>query len=172
MADDFVKVILPMITFVLGGVLTIAIKAIEQRRDVVRSAVKEAVRLTKDWYVQIHTLALTPNDRNSASGAINTAVYDYVHNRLILPDFLLNLEILRSKREATGIVDALNAFLNEVTEVKPRATVPDPDDNPLSCKRLFEDLSMPEPLIAQGVLERLDQHVQRVTKESAKLLAA
>lgn len=170
MTDDVLKVLVPVLTFVLGSAVTIAVRTAEQHRDVLRTAAREAAKLTKDWYVQIHTLSLS-RAPGRFDAAISTGVYDYIHNRLILPDFMLHLEVLRTKRRAASLVEALDEFLNDVTQARP-TPLARYDQSALECKRLLVGLDEPEEADVAGVaLRSLDLHVQRVTREAAKLLA-
>jgi hypothetical protein len=114
---ELARVVVPIITFVLGSVLTVAPKAWEQGRNATKTSAKEVVRLTKEWYGQIHLqlharATLQPD-------ATNPALYDYVHNRLILPDLLFHLEILRKHRRAAELTRALEEFLCVVTDYTP-----------------------------------------------------
>ena len=165
--DDLLKILVPILTFVLGSIVTIAIKAAEQQRDVLRSAAREAAKLTKDWYVQIHTLTVAQAP-SRFEGAVSTAVYDYVHNRLILPDFLMHLEVLRTKRRAAALVAALQDFLAEVTQVVP----PPVANGSVLLLQCVEPSVYPRNDGREGTsLGALDLHVQRVAREAAKLLA-
>lgn len=114
MDAEVVKIVLPIATFVLGCAFTLLLKKTEQRKGTLKSAAESAARLSRDWYNQIHALIISPIERNG-SGELNTAIYDYVHNRLILPEFMMHLEILKRDRRGAKIVAALEEFLNEVT---------------------------------------------------------
>jgi hypothetical protein len=48
MDPDQVKLVTPIATFILGSALTLALKATESRRNDLRGAAREAMRLTKD----------------------------------------------------------------------------------------------------------------------------
>jgi hypothetical protein len=165
MDTEAFKIITPVATFILGSILTLAAKAVEQRRETVRTAAREAMRLTKEWYVQIHALLLA-DPSSQLSSTISTGVYDYVHNRLILPDFLFHLSILSRHRKAARLTEALEGFLAQVSSHKPRfgaQATQHPDL--LECKTI--------DTIGQGpheVLSLLDGHVQRVAREAAALL--
>ena len=161
--EDLLKIGIPIFTFVLGSVLTIVIKIVEQHRDVIRNAARESAKLTKDWYVQIHTLALPRHD-----GLMSTAVYDYVRNRLILPDFVMHLEVLRTKRRASALVSALEDFLSAVTQARPRSLA---GNSMLLLECLEPSLHRSQELSGESAaLQELDAHVQRVAREAARLL--
>jgi hypothetical protein len=161
--EDLLKIGVPIFTFVLGSMLTIAIKIVEQHRDVLRSAARESAKLTKEWYVQIHTLALPRLD-----SMVSPSIHDYVNNRLILPDFVMNLEVLRTNRRASALVSALQDFLNAVTQVRPR---PVAGRSVLLLECLEPNLHPRQEVSGENAgLRELDVHVQRVAREAAKLL--
>jgi hypothetical protein len=197
MDTDAIKIVTPIVTFILGSALTLWMKVAEQRRSLLKSVAQDAVRLTKEWYVQIHTLLIAP-PTDAPKGEVNTAIYDYVHNRLILPEYIMCVEILRRRKRAARLVTAMDAFLDDVTyqvpgvhlqypegtacaEVlkigsrddggtRPNATPTEPWDFTESpTAGSIEPSVVTEPERVR-VLRLLDAHVQRITREAALIL--
>lgn len=177
---EIAKIIIPIVTFLLGSAFTLTLKVLEQRRSSLKGAAQEAARLTRDWYNQIHELILTPATAIS-SAPVNTAIYDYVHNRLILPELMLYLEVLKRRKRGSRLVAALESFLDEVTYpirdypegracaeilVASEATTAS-DDPPDAVIPVVKRLDGRDK---DRLLQVLDAHVQRVTREAAIIL--
>jgi hypothetical protein len=166
-----IKYFIPVCIFIAGSLFTLLLKKIESDRKGLEAAVKESVRLSKDWYGQIQKLSdsdkLTDLDR-----FMESRVFEYLHNRLILPDFLLNLSILQHKSKATPLVRELETFLSRVTNFDPR--------NPgelIYCHFIGEEKIKRRQMQGKEwiqkrneLLDSLDGIIQRIVKESAKLL--
>jgi hypothetical protein len=164
MADPFAleiaKMTIPVATFVLGSVLTIALKQYELRREVRQGSVKEVVRLTKDWYTQIQQLAVSALSTWTDT-PFERSVYDYISNRLLLPDVLLHVEILKKQPQCAPLVSEVEGFLKELTNYDSGAGGRDMT----RCDQLFQSGFRPDEFLA-----RLDVRLQRVVREAARLM--
>jgi hypothetical protein len=174
MKESFLSIIkysIPVCTFIAGCLFTLLLKKIESDRKLLETAVKESVRLCKEWYTQIQHLfdsdKLTDLDR-----FMESRVYDYLHNRIILPDFLLNLTILQQKSKASSLVGELETFLSKVTNFDPKNP-----GGPIRCHFVGEEkIELRQTQRKEWIrkrndlLDSLDGPIQRIVKESAKLL--
>jgi hypothetical protein len=115
--SELLRIVIPLVTFILGSLFTLLLKTSTQRRETVRNATADLVRLTKEWYNQIHQILLqrrlSPEDEASAQ-----VLFNYTHNRLILPDLILQLEILRSQAPKSDLIPEVEKFLEAVTNYK------------------------------------------------------
>jgi hypothetical protein len=180
--DVYIKIVVPVATFLLGSALTFWMKSAEQRRVVTRSSAQEALRLAKEWYSQIHRLVASPDGSPTST---DIAMIDYVNNRLILPDFQFHLGILRRYRNCQRLVEALQAFMDEVTDNrKPikqgisdsRQAPGDVQDSSFMIVRCppIDDLrsrksGLDLPGSSEAILSVLDERLQGVAHEAAAL---
>lgn len=167
--DIIGKVLIPTATFVLGVVVTLVTKRIEKRRSEIKERVTAIARLVNGWYNQLHQLSV---DAATGKGepATAKAIYFYLHNRLILPELLLQLDLLRAQRTAPALVEAVGEFLSLVTTFDGTESV-----GSISCKDVLADLNASassEHFGLEGLLPRLDAKLQEITTLSAHALAA
>jgi len=169
MNTEVLKLILPIGTFILGSLFTLLIKAIEQRRNALQAAARDTVRLTKDWYTQVYGL-LSPAKvmtKGVAATRSDDSVYEYVHNRILLPELILCVEVLKRHRKADRLVQATQQFLDMVTMYEEAKT----GEN-LSCRYCWSRNALLKRNggTAEAVLHKLDGYVQRIACEAAPLL--
>jgi hypothetical protein len=157
---ETVKLILPVITFALGAVFTLWLKAFESSRDSRRTSVREVCRAAKDWYIQIHKVVLSSNGVPIDKGS-DPALHDYLRNRIILPDLLLHSGILRGKRSCRRLVMRVDEFLGQVTNFEQRK---------LGIGGVPEGAACAEIFATEDPLEKLDDILQSIVAESVLLL--
>jgi len=138
--DSLGNIVVPLITFALGVVVTLATQRVERRRSELRDHLSGAVKLVNDWYNQIHELSVGAMFRGNGADT-KRAVYAYVHNRLILPSLMLHLEFIRERRAHSELTSAIEDFLALVTTLPlPRPVqpaVPWVDHHSMKCIDLF-----------------------------------
>src|SRR6185436_2557732 len=158
MSSDTSRIAVPVATFVLGSVLSLYLKSIEPRKNTLRIAVVESVRLTREWYVQIHTLSLLAERPELVDAQADTATLDYARNRLLLPDLMLQYEILRRHSRARQLANAVRSFMDEVSS-------PIALGSPIRFCPYIPRLGQSSTLLG-----RLDVHLQRIAHEAADFL--
>lgn len=184
--DLFLKIFMPLLTFVLGVAATLWMKNVEKRRDFIREQVRAVWSLANDWYNQLIDLRAKGLDPSITDEEMQRAVFVYVHNRIILPKLLLSLELLRRSGKSPEMVGLCEEFLQLVTTCESQPTgsfvsdrmLPffspgDREDDPaqhLECRMdpwaLSKITGSPDP-----TLEKLDQIVQRMTLTSSAFLS-
>jgi hypothetical protein len=160
---------IPLFMFALGCVFTLIVQDLNERRVIKAESVKEVVRLSRDWYNQVHRLSLVKPRGGGPEQFYETAVADYVNNRVILPELLLHMQILKSYRDCEALVTQAEVFLSTVTDYNPH----DVDrksfgGGALECKDLLRLVEDTEANLQ--VLQQLDTAVQRIAAEAAKVL--
>ena len=164
MTYEIINVLIPVITFILGSLFTLFLKGFEARRATIRKSTTELSRLTRDWYTQIHQLFVVRV--NSPLGDDwNLALFEYTYNRLLLPEILLHLEILKKYKEAKKLVKLVEAFLDLVTNYKDALR----NDSPILCPKA--KILNSERFDKTTFLKDLDCQLQLVVKEASKLLS-
>lgn len=143
------EVIIPISTFVLGCLFTWVLQAHDAKEKQTQTAIHEACRLTKEWYTQIQTIRvqMLSGDLTPATGP---AVYDYVHNRLILPDLMLQIEILRKSPKCRPLVSQLEHFLTIVTDFDPNTL-----GKPVNCSDIVAKLARGPSVSGSNTLSEL-----------------
>ena len=162
--DAITRVIIPVSTFVFGIIFTLVLKYYDQKRASFRSKVEEIVELTKSWYNQLHALYVKI-EGGASDEVIKTLISDYVNNREIPPNLLLNIEILKKHQRSNRLVTEAKAFLKAVT------TFEDEGAGPPGCPPPPTDSGGKVDMIGfRRKLENLDYRLNRVVTEAAKLL--
>ena len=164
MTYEIIKTLIPVITFILGSLFTLFLKGFEARRATIRKSTTELSRLTRDWYTQIHQLFVVRSNPLSGDDW-NLTLFDYAYNRLILPEVLLHLEILKKYKKAKKLVARVEAFLELVTNYRDALK----NDLPLECPIKARILSS-ERFEETTFLKDLDYQLQLVVREASKLL--
>ncbi len=159
MEVETLRIIIPIATFVLGGALTLLIKAFEQRRDTKRRSVSSVQQLTNEWYNQLHEIF--KQQRNPEFIDICTK---YLSNRIILPTLLTHLEVLKGFKDTNSCVIEVELFLDKVTNYSNKTSIFDQ----VGCESKFSDLYNDEP--NDKFLSELDLIIQRIAIQSGRLL--
>jgi uncharacterized membrane protein len=171
--DLLIKTGVPLLTFILGVVITLVTKRREKRRTDIKERVTSTAKLVNDWYNQIHQLALNIRTATSATES-QRAIYFYVRNRIVLPELKLHLDFLRERNGAVAFVAAVDGFLGLVTTSR-AASVLNRDNwdaqeggegEFLACRELFgntDEQDQRRDEEAQWLLDMLDIRLQRVT---------
>lgn len=154
---DAIKITIPVLTFILGSLLTIGLKRYEHTREKRIFSVIEILRLSKDWYAQIQNLSAQPSNNQSV---IQEKIYEYVSSRLILPDILLHKEIIRKHSSCKILAAEVDAFIEELTNYK---------YSPLLSFDIHYCIP-PSKETSPDLLIKLDIRLQRIAKEAAKIL--
>ncbi len=126
---DALKSALPVLTFLLGCAFTLILKRLEARRDVRRNAAKELVRLAKEWHAQACDLHISADKISNVGGfdsferqdAYQQALKNYLTYKKVLPDILLNIELIKNQRECAALVLSAQELLELVTNYQPDA---------------------------------------------------
>ncbi len=167
--------IIPFCTFLLGCFFTYWLKRADRRIATIRSSVAELHRLSVAWFNQLHELS---SDIHSAANdeQITALINKYESNRLILPDYLFHLEIIKNHIQCTDVTLTVEEFLRYVTNYR---------DYEAKCKKLSRSRispvfrrpvlgcnAMDELIKTHGVdyLSPLDSRVQAVSIASASYL--
>ena len=174
---DFVsKILIPICTFALGVVVTLATKRIERRRSENQEHVKAIAKLTNDWYNQLHQLSADIQAKPNRKEA-EKSVYFYVHNRIVLPDLLLRIEYLEQRKVQPALLQAVKGFLALVTtfgRTEARSRGGGYGGAGVSCVDVLANDSEQRSDPAQqlkSLLYDLDVRLQEITKLSAHALA-
>lgn len=132
---DILKVLIPIITFILGSLFTLFLKEREKKTDTIQKAANEIANLTSDWYEQLHQINVKLRF-SPVRNEIEQELYLYLHNRLILPKYLRALKVLEAKK-CNYLVRYAHDFLDLVTdkELIDAVFTLDENDSPfrLSC---------------------------------------
>lgn len=123
------------------------------------SSAQEVVRLTSTWYTQLQELDVenrrTP-ERDKAE--FDAVAYEYVNNRLVLPELMYHVNILKPNDEASDLVYHVEEFLTLVTDYDRLQ----PGDRTNTCLALMRALERHA---------RLDSTLQQIAKAAAPLSA-
>jgi hypothetical protein len=165
------KVIIPVCTFFLGIVFTLAIKRYEQKKAALRQHIEETVTHVNAWYNQLHSLTAELRSEKILEEA-EARIYLYVSNRLILPKLLLSVGVLKRHKASELLINDVEDFLRLVTTYHPSSPevmiyCPHVRPNHLPLKRASDKDSK----ILEELLPQLDSRLQRISNEAAKLLA-
>jgi hypothetical protein len=170
---SIIKSLVPLLTFIAGIIFTLVLKKIESNQKVIKTAVEDALRLSKEWYAQIQALAAS--DKGYGHRTMDREVYEYIHGRLVLPNFLTNVGILQKTHKAGSLVHELENFLSIVTDYDPKDRV----SYGIRCRMPFEtneefsqEIKRTKARIEKRdiFLKSLDDSIQRIAKECANLL--
>lgn len=160
MDPETVKSLVPVLTFALGIAFTLAFKTYENGRDTTRNSVKEIVRLAREWHNQVHQIAMNQNgNKGRRNGNFDTLLLDYIRNRLLLPDFLLHLGIIRERKSCRSLVPSVEKFLELVTDYDLETNS---HETGLRCRNIFEELEDP--------MQNLDRALQEIVNQSIPVL--
>lgn len=154
--DSAAKVVLPLITFALGVVITLVTKRVERARAERHEHLKAMAKLANDWYNQLHELSARATLQPEHSDT-ERAVYSYVHNRLILPELMLHLEYIRERGDQPSLEKAVEDFLSLVTTFSA-----DRRNRAAECRDLLAPAT-------EGVSESVSDRVRRLTDLLPKL---
>lgn len=110
------KTLIPLATFLLGVVVTLALKSYDRRREVLRENVEVLCGLSEDWYNRIQALGrmvLVADDRKAVEDALKTNL----QGSLYLSRFRRSIAILERNKKCEAFVDEARAFLSTLAEV-------------------------------------------------------
>jgi hypothetical protein len=172
---DIVKMTVPVVTFALGSLFTLRLKRREFQRDARRASVREVVRIARDWYTQIQQLALQAAEATTETAfpglqymtefegdrKFEAKLKDYLTNRLLLPDMLLNVGLVREHPSCRKFVIAAEDFLSAVTNYRYRV---DPREA-TKCEPIFSGA-----VRSEEVLRQLDSRLQALVSQAAAML--
>lgn len=119
MKYEFLNILIPVATFILGCIFTLLLKRYYDRKLLLQSSIREIARLTTEWYNQIHKEPLSTCYGRPLERKVDSSMYEYVHNRLILPDLLIHLTLLRRFKKCADLVEKVQCFLRKVTHEHP-----------------------------------------------------
>lgn len=163
--DVFTRVVIPLFTFALGVIVTFLIQRYWRTTDVVAQSAKALADLTAEWYNQLDELRRSIDTAAEPSRAARL-VDDYIRNRLILPQVLYHLAVLRERNAQAELVAGVEAFLSSVTTygfiVSPQT---------VDCRDIVRGSRnhAGEPIGFDSVLRILDEHQQAVAREAARV---
>lgn len=165
-----IELVIPVATFILGCLFALFLQSATEGREARQRSVTEVVRLTRDWYHQIHTISVAQRGSGTRTEPVlDPVVYDYIHNRVILPELLFHLQILRGRGECQRLCTEVEEFLGEVTTFRPPRTRSSGsgDGAPVRCLELISMLG--KSATTTEMLARLDSRIQDIVVEAAKL---
>jgi hypothetical protein len=108
------KIIIPLITFILVAVATFFLKERENSKKRDRESIEQIAELSTEWYDQILSILSYLRNREDIS-FMPERVDAYIQNRIILPRYFQHIEILRPKKKYKDFIADAEAFLNVVT---------------------------------------------------------
>lgn len=111
---DAIKVLLPIFTFFLGAIFTLYLRRIDARKQQIEQTITEIADLSNQWYEQLNDIRVIKDFENE-NHEIEKKMYLYINNRLILPKYLKNLEILEKYKHCHVIYNQAQIFLSLVT---------------------------------------------------------
>ncbi len=179
-------VAVPLLTFVLGVVVTLIVNKYEQRRAIRRQQAEEVSKLINDWYNQLHDISVNMR-RGLSENERTNLIHFYVHNRLVLPKVLFSLEVLKKHKDCNVLVNEVERFLEMVTTYRgrDRALYQCVFCHSLDMKTVrnerkllsesdassvyLEKIAEAPRLALDDLLTELDVQLQKVTREAAKL---
>lgn len=100
--EVFLKYTIPLITFILGAWFTLLIKNREKRETVLSIASTQLSELCTEWYTQLHEIYIASQD-SLFQDSSRRILFHYERNRLVLPKFIRELEILKGYREGVRL---------------------------------------------------------------------
>lgn len=164
--DVAIRIFIPIGTFLLGVFSTWLFKRAEDRRFLVRRHAEEITRLANEWYNQLHEIRYFSNtgDKNRE---LRQKIDAYIHNRLILPQVLLSLGVLKDFPEASALVREAEGFLSLVTAYR------EGEKPNLSCVFCYDPAavrSTEQGSRLEELLADLDRRLQMISRLSAALL--
>ena len=187
------KFAVPVITFALGVIFTVVFYRYQRRSELSRKASEDMVKLSAEWYTQLHEILVSAHDADkSKAQSLATA---YSQNRLILPNYLKNIEILRRDKRAAELVGLGEVFLSQLTyhdtnhdktyclcfhaaiSALPKAYIEVVNESIISAsgyKSPFHDLPGGPPKLVEltpNYLNTLDRTVQKISKHAGKFAA-
>jgi hypothetical protein len=108
----FLPYVIPILTFVLGAMLTLFLRRHDKRAAVISAHAKELSDAANEWYNQLHELVMAPEDEFYERSE------KYVTNRLVLPRFLRSLAALRGYSQAEPIAKEAERILLLLTNCR------------------------------------------------------
>lgn len=163
MDPAILKIGVPVSTFILGSGLTLLLKTAEQRRTTRHQSVLTLRRLTNEWYNQLQEL-FGHAERNVPPEVVD-AFTRYLNNRIILPEVLMHVEVLRGKKGCETFLVNVVSFLQLVTNYK----IGREHDSMISA-RCIDLLAVGRTMTPRQVLDALDPIVQRISIEAGALV--
>lgn len=164
---DILKIVIPLITFILGVISTYFIKQRQNSKDRFLASIQEVAQLTNDWYNQLFSIENFINDNKNRIDAIEQKMVEYSQNRLILPSLLRHLEILKQSQKYNQFVLAAEEFLEVVSQKEMK----DKDFDGFRCHNWPIEVSRDEHLkMLKSLLLLIDNKLQKVNAEAGRAL--
>lgn len=179
---NFLHILIPFITFLLGCLFALLIKKRENRREIIHRNVTEICNLVNDWLNQLNKLAVELKFGRNIS-KLEKDVYSYTHNRLVLPKLVRALEVVKEYKNCEIIVQEVENFLRSITNFSSKR-----EEEPLMCATFLALHGLKQVNRRSGrndnefvnkkeeerkfefLLIKLDTVTQKINKESAQLL--
>jgi hypothetical protein len=114
---EAIKTLIPLATFLLGIVTTLAFKYYDRRREVICENVHALCGLAEDWYNRIQTLGRTVSVSLDKE-VIEEALVNYLHGSLFLPRFRRSIALLERHRKCEPFLEEAKSFLSLLTQVE------------------------------------------------------
>ena len=120
--DVFLRIFVPLLTFVLGVIATIWSKKTDLRKEMAREHAKNIVSLATDWYNQLIDLQAESMDQadgmdpDVVKTVMKRHAFTYVNSRVVLPRMILSLELVKNSGQFSELVETAEQFLDTVTQ--------------------------------------------------------
>lgn len=167
--DTLSKIVIPLVTFGLGVLVAILVRKLDQRRSDRREHIHAIAELTRDWFEQIHAVAIEIAF-NENETEVERAIATYLRNRVVLPKVLFHLEFLHGSKRDHALCEAVEAFLADVTEYRtwPEGDLADKGKG-MPSGFITDRYERLEPELGLW-LDRLDIQLQQIARLSGALL--
>jgi hypothetical protein len=117
MTEETFKIIVPLITFSFGVVITYYLKENDAKKKKHKDSIEEITSLVGEWYNQLYSIKIEYSN-NTPHSNILKLVTEYSQNRLILPKLIKHISILNSESKYQPLLKEVKGFLALVTEIK------------------------------------------------------
>jgi hypothetical protein len=181
--SEYLKLLIPVLTFFMGAVLTLLVERNKRRNVSVALYARELSDCASDWHKQlceIEDVALQGKDEE----AFLEKSKFYIKNRFLLPKFLRAKTALLLHKDAKEIIaeaDAILQLLTKPCSLNDGSTFVGmfPDQNsvvdvafPVEMPRIFRksEIQFSSDITLSGAIHRLDGHVQKINILAGKLL--
>jgi hypothetical protein len=114
---EVIKTIIPLATFLLGVLATLAFKYHDRRRDILCENVHTLCGLAEEWYNRVQSLGRTVSaslDRE----VVEEALVNYLQGSLFLPRFRRSMTLLERFKKCEPFLEEARAFLSVLTQVE------------------------------------------------------
>lgn len=144
---EIIKLLLPLITFVLGILATLYVKRLDYKKENLKQHANELSRLSEEWFNHLVRLSILAHNEKDES-VIYANLFAYSNESLFLAKYRRSLEILGQYKKCKKLISESEAFLALLTEPNPKNSFPEYD----TCMdSYFQETCMSEEIVQQEV---------------------